>query len=270
MIELPTEISDVEVINPRNMILFGLPKIGKTTILSKLPNHFIGDLEEGTGFIKCRKLKVPKHLGPVGKFKWVKEVAEKIKADGYPYDFVIWDTLTEADEWSEWVGTLKYMNSLQGKNFNRYTKEDHPNDQDKWGEKLPFSHPDYESVHSLKEGYGYRWSRDAMMELYNEISDLGKICTIFVCHVTDAVIGSKEEVKKEGKDIVTKQIALTGKVKHNVARKVDAIGYIFNKDGEAWISFKNDEEKVGGIRGEHLRSLQGYEGPLDWNKIFAL
>lgn len=270
MIELPTEFSEIESINPRNMILFGLPKIGKTTILSKLPNHLIVDLEKGTGFIKSRKLKVPENLGPVAKFKWMREVAESIKANNYPYDFVIWDTLTEVDEWSEWVGTFKYMNSIQGKNFNRYNENDHPKDNEKWGEKLPFNHPDYASVHTLKEGYGYRWSRNEMMDLYNDICDLGKVCTIFVCHVTDAVIGSKEEVKREGKDIITKQIALTGKVKDNVARKVDAIGYLYNKEGEINISFKNNEDKVGGIRGEHLRSLQGYEGPLDWNKIFAL
>lgn len=263
MIELPTKISKIEAINPENLLLFGLEKIGKTTELSKLPNHLFIDLERGTRFIECQKISVPENKGPVGKFQWVKDVARTIMDKGRPYDYVIADTLTELDEWSEWVGTFKYMNSVSGKNFNRYT-EDNVTEGKEVGDMLPFGHPDYLSVHTLAQGFGYQWSRNEMIEMYNLLSGLGKICTIFVCHVADKVV----ESKKEGKDIVVKEIALTGKVKSIISRKVDGVGYLFTKDGQMNISFKGSEDRAGGIRGEHLRSLRDYEGPLDWNQIF--
>ena len=166
------------------------------------------------------------------------------------------------DELSEWVGTYNYMHSPQGASFNR--EKDAKGQAIKHGPMLAPDDPSYESVHTIGEGYGYRYSREAMTDLLDECKDLGKICTIFVCHVVDKYVISKQT----NTEVRSIDLSLTGKVKQIYSRDVDAIGYIWNTSGEANISFKGNEDKVGGMRGN--KHIQGYEGPLDWKKIFKL
>lgn len=260
-IVLPTAISKADRVNAQNMVLFGLAKTGKTTALGQLPNCLLIDVEDGSGFIDAVKMKIPEGLGPVARFQWLKDVAKQIRVAGKPYDYVAIDTFSMIDEWSEWVGTYRYMQSGQGKSFNRYNDKDHPNEKAKWGSMLPPDHPDYESVHTLPQGYGYRWSRQEVLDMYETLAGLGRICTIFVCHVADKSIVSK----LSNQEVVTRDLALTGKVKDILTRKVDAIGYLYNTDGEAHISFEGNEEKIGGNRAKHLA---GFNGPLDWSKVF--
>lgn len=212
------------------------------------------DLEYGSDFVDCLKLQPPRTLGPVGLFNWTKAVAAKIKADGKPYDFVCWDTLSRMDELSEWVGTWDYMNSLQGKKFNKGAD----------GKHLKYKDPDYISVLQELGQNGWKWVRDAMTDLIDDLRDTGKICTIFVCHVAEKMVVSKET----NTDVRAIEIALTGKLRNIFCRDVDAIAYVYNKDGELQVSFKGNQEKMGGMRGcDHL---QGFEGKLDWKQIFKL
>lgn len=44
MIELPKTKIPVETQDPKYLILFGLPKVGKTTVLASLENNLILDL----------------------------------------------------------------------------------------------------------------------------------------------------------------------------------------------------------------------------------
>lgn len=256
---LPRLVVEADRINPRNMILFGLPKCGKTTALSKLDNCLIIDTEEGSGFVSGIKIQIPKEKGPVGKFTWLKKLAQKIRDEGYPYDYVAIDTLTQLDEYSEYVGTYTYMNSLQGQSFNR--EKDINGNPIKGGPMLPYTHPDYDSVHNLPQGFGYRYSRNEMIELYECLQGLGKICTIFVVHVADKVIVSKQG----NTEVIAKDLSLTGKVRDIISRKVDCIGYVYHKGDKTMISFAGDENKLGGIRAKHLA---GYNSELEWNKIF--
>ena len=41
--KLPTEKTKIATNNPKNLIIFGLPKVGKTTLVSKLPKCLIVD-----------------------------------------------------------------------------------------------------------------------------------------------------------------------------------------------------------------------------------
>lgn len=256
---LPTQRIKAERINARNMILFGLPKCGKTTAISTLENCLIIDTEQGSGFINGMKIQIPENKGPVGKFKWLKDLAQKIRDEGYPYDYVAIDTLTQIDEISEWKGTWDYMNSSQGMSFNRV--KDATGQPIKGGAFLDPSDPDYESVHNLPQGFGYRFSRNAMTEIYDALQGLGKICTIFVVHVSDKAVISKIT----NTEVVTRDLSLTGKVKDIISRKVDALGYVYHKDNKTMVSFAADENKIGGIRAKHLG---GYVGPLEWDVIF--
>ena len=247
---LPTEIRKATHINPRDMVLYGKPKVGKTTALSLLKNALIIDLEQGAAFLNAMVIEAPQDKGPVGKWLWLKELAKTIAEAGKPYDYVCIDTLTKLDEWSEWYGTYFYQNSITGKKFNR----------DDNGVLLKPNHPEYQSVHTLPNGAGYRYSREAMLDMYETLRYLGKVCTIFICHVADKMIG-----EKMGEVIMTKDIALTGKLKDILARAPDVLANVWNEDGKLMISFAGNSEKIGGMRAAHLK---GFVGELDWEKIF--
>jgi hypothetical protein len=250
---LPSEKS-VPTKNMETCILFGLPKSGKTTLLTKLPNCLIIDTENGSGKVEGLIEKVPDNLGPVGKFQWLEGYADFLIAQGKPYDYVAIDTFTEVNDWTEWSGTMRYMRSIQGKSFNRV-------DLKKDGEMLKPTDDNYMSVHTIPEGYGYRWSREDAVRIFDKLTKCAKKCVFFVCHVEDKYIGQKENVEV----VAPKQLSLTGKLKHILPRKVDGIGYVYNEEGITKVNFVGNEDKVGGNRCEHLR---GYNGPADWNKIF--
>lgn len=236
--------------NIKTLVLYGLPKCGKTTSLAKLPNCLIIDTEKGTDFVEGTYVSNVPDGGPLGKWKFLKDLASEIREQGKPYDYVVIDTFSELDEIAEWVGTANYMCSPQGKNFNR--EED--------GTAIKKSDPRFESVLSIPHGYGYRYSREAILDMFDTLKDLGKICTIFVCHVTDKMIS-----KNGSSEVNVKDLALVGKVRDIIPRKVDAVACLYQENDVLNISFVGSEYKVGGVRAGHLT---GYEGPLDWNKIF--
>lgn len=260
MIQFPSEPHDPET-NMQTCILYGKEKCGKTTALSQLENCLIIDTERGTRMIKATALKVPETLGPVGKMAWLKEVGEELikLPEEQKYDYVAVDTLSEVNDWAEWSGTFKYMNAIQGKSFNR--EKDKNGNPMKGGNFLHPRDPDYLSVHTLPDGNGYRWSRDEVLDIFDLFSKVAKKCVFFVCHVEDKFVDGLE-----AKSLVTpKQLALTGKLRTILPRKVDAIGYVYN-DGEGIkINFTGDDSRTGGNRATHLR---GYNEPLDWKKIF--
>lgn len=251
---LPTEPEKASRINIGSLCIYGLPKSGKTTALSELPNCLIIDTEKGSEFVGGLKMIMPEEFGPVAKFKWLRDIAAEIKKQGRPYDYVAIDTFSELDNLSEWVGTWNYMNSVIGKNFNR----------DANGNMLKPTDSSYQSVLNLpgKDGFspGYKWTRDAILGIFEDLKGLGKICTIFVCHVSDKMVA-----KGTNKEVMTKDLALTGKVRDIIPRVVDATANVWNEDGKFMISFIGNVDKIGGVRAPHLA---GYSGPLDWSKIF--
>jgi hypothetical protein len=249
-IVLPTKTSPAKSTNPETLILYGKPKVGKTTSVAQLKNVLIIDVEKGSAFIEGMIMQPPENKGPVGKFKWLKELAATIKEAGKPYDYVAIDTLSQLDTDAEWVGTFNYMHSPTGKKFNR----------DSNGNILKPTDPGYESVLTLGNGYGYRYTREAIMDIYDTLKDLGKVCTIFICHVADKMIANKN-----GEEVMIKDLALVGKTRDVIPRLSDAIANVWNEEGELMISFIGDNEKIGGVRAKHLL---GYKGKLDWNKIF--
>lgn len=262
-IELPDEPSEVELVNPGTLGIFGLPKSGKTSFVLDLPDCLTVELEKnGASFKKGLSLKIPEGLNPIQSIRWLKAVIKKLIQEK-KYKYVAFDTLTIVDQWCEWAGTERYMNSTSGKAFNRFNKKDHPDSPELWGQKIPYGHDDYESIHTQGEGYGYRWSRMEVLNLYEEMSNCSQICTIYIMHVAEKLT---KKIKND-EEIVARSLSLTGAVKDIVARKLDAIAYLYHEDEKTMVSFNGNEEKVGGMRGaSHLR---GYQGPADWKKIFV-
>ncbi len=177
---LPTK-PHVPEINMKTCILFGKEKCGKTTALSQLKNCLIIDTEQGSLLTAATAIIVPKDRGPVGKMQWLKKVAEKLAESDKKYDYLAIDTLSEVNDWAEWSGTYRYMNTVQGKSFNRV--KDANGNPIKNGDLLDPSSDDYLSVHTLPDGNGYKWSREEVINIFNMFQNLAEKCVFYVCHI---------------------------------------------------------------------------------------
>lgn len=104
MIELPTTKIPAETQDPKYLILFGLPKVGKTTVLSTLENNLILDFECGSTYVDALKLKV-------NSLKELNEICKAIKDAKKPYRFITIDTITAVEEMAKPLAIKFYQNS---------------------------------------------------------------------------------------------------------------------------------------------------------------
>lgn len=259
---LITEIREPKFINPRIQLIYSVPKAGKSTIVSKLENHLILELEPGGGdFVSGRIQDIKKASEFTNVLNEIKNNETKV------CEYLIIDTVTKLDEWSEIVGTYDYMKKSQGKKFNR--EGDEPG-----GKMILHTDKRFETVHTLGQGYGYQYSRSVMTDWYDdflEIIDLGKATyIILLAHVKDKMVESRN-----GDTVEQIDINLTGKVKSIYASRVDALGHFYREKDKGFISYNNEYKVLCGGRCPHLTdSIEVSEKQPDstiktfWNNIY--
>jgi len=217
--------------SPKNMVIYGPPKIGKTTALSKLDNCLIIDLEEGSDMVEALKIKV-------SNLNMLAAVGKEIMKEKKPYKYVAIDTVTKLEEWCETEGKRIYRDTPMGKNF----------DKDNKGI----------SVLSLPNGAGYLYLRIAFKRWIDRLNLLADH-VILVGHLKDKMLD------KKGKEVSSKDLDLTGKIKQITCANADAIGYIYREDDKTMISFNSQGDITAGSRCDHLK---GQDMELDWTQIF--
>jgi Cdc6-like AAA superfamily ATPase len=235
--ELPSTKSPPLTKDPRILILYGAPKVGKTTELAKLPDCLIVDCEDGTDYvealrIKCRTLEEVEAVAT--------ELRKRVKESGKPaYKYVALDTVSTLEDWCEVRATQNYKNSTIGKNFTG------------------------DSVLTLPQGGGYLYLRLALTEILGQFSGTTSRL-IIVGHLRDKFL------EKGGVESTYKDLELTGKLRSIVCSKADAIGYLYrdpkDSNGALKVSFQTLEGIIAGSRCEHLR---GKILPFDWNTIYS-
>ena len=237
---LPEKKEGVKLINPRTLLLYGHPKIGKTSFATELECNLIADLETGSEYVDAYKIEINSldELMELG--------AELNKEENKGrYKYLTIDTITKLEEWTEWYATKRYMESSQGSAYNR-----------KGGVLLP--RHKWENVVTMGQGYGYKWAREAMDIVLDKIESFG-LPVIYMGHVRDKI------VSKDGVDIVAKELDLTGKLSTKVMARVSAIGYMHrDENDDLMISFKS-AELAGGTR---IKRLAGKIIPADWSLIY--
>lgn len=250
---LPTKKEDAQSLSPLSLILYGSPKIGKTEVLAALDNFLLVDLEEGSNHVNALKYKVHN-------FEELTELGKDIIKANKPYQGLIYDTITELEEWCEWDATEAYMNNIMGKSFNT-----------KAGVRLPRSQ--WESVLTLPRGAGYYWHRTSFKKWKTKLDSLAKY-KIYVAHIKDIFLEKNDEI------VSAKDLDLTGKIKGIACGQVDAIGYVYRDPKnplELRISFKNEGLDIAGSRAKHLRNqdfvlaINNPDGSIKehfWNKIY--
>jgi hypothetical protein len=239
--ELVKEIRKEKSINPKIQLIYSVPKAGKTSIVGQLEDALILELEpNGADYISGRiqEIKRPSEFDEV--LRLMEESKEKVAT------YLVVDTVTKLDEWSEIVGTYNYMKKPQGKRFNRAGGIE-------TGETIKHTSVEFETVHELGQGYGYKYSREAMTNWYDRLANLianGKIdYVILLAHVKDKLVESKN-----GDSVETIDINLTGKVKSIYASRIDAIGHFYRDSGKGYISYDNEYKVVCGGRCKHLEN----------------
>ena len=243
----------MKAINPQTLLIYALPKVGKTTICAQLENSLIIEAEfGGADFVEgC--------IVDVEKPSVFEEVLSSIESSGKTYKYIVIDTLTKLDEWSEIIGTYNYMDKAQGRKFNR----------DEKGQVIYHTDNRFESVHELGNGAGYQHSRNQMVAWYDRIIKLAPHI-IFLAHIKDKFVESKV-----GDTVETLEINLTGKLKSIIPSRVDAVGYLRRKGKECFLNFDNDYKVVSGgrcphLHGEILISEKSDDGSIKtfWDKVY--
>lgn len=248
MIELPKVKVKAKTQSPDILLLYGLPKTGKTTALAQLDDCLIIDLESGTNKVDALKVNAntPAELKEI--VNTISEANEK--NGGKPvYRYIAIDTATKLEEFAEEVAVGLYMKTPMGSKFTGGPLE----------------------LKALEYGAGYGYIRQAYKMLMNSIRNL---CDrlILIGHTKD------KYVTKDDKEVTATEVDLSGKLSGIVTQKVCAIGYIYRKKNELHVSFKTDGEIISGNRSPHLSGKDivlaesdsiTYDVKAYWDKIFV-
>lgn len=248
-IQLPTRDKPVKAtrIGPKILILYSLPKVGKTdqlVELAKVKDCLIIDAEQPHGTdtydttaIKVDNMSQAKYVSSLIDEMGAKRIAAGNKGlDAFPYQFIAIDTIDAIEDMAEISATEKYKASTIGKTF----KE--------------------KSVLELPNGGGYYYLRNEVTE-YIDMYAARCPYLIITVHVKEKLIGSKE-----GMDVKVNDISLTGKLSSIVCAKADAIGYMSRNDkGELMVSFQTYD---GAVMGARQKYLAGQKMPFSWERIY--
>ena len=203
--------------NPKNLIIFGLPKVGKTTILSKLPKCLIIDLEDGTDYVESFSIKA-------NNYKELFQIAQELKSNPGQFDFVAIDTITALEDIVLPYANKLYRETPMGINFDPQA-----------------------NILKLPNGAGYLYVREAMQ---NVISWFEKVVpnVILVGHVKE------KSFNEQGTELNVKDLDITGKLGRILSASSDAICYIYRdkETGELLGNFGEDDSVLTGARMPHL------------------
>ena len=222
MITLPTQKVPATSTNPQYLVLYGLPKAGKTSAVAKLENNLIVDLEGGSKFIDALAIQA-RTINDLG------EIAQAIRAKNEEvghnfYKHITIDNATRLEDICMSYACTLYRQTELGKNWKGT------------------------DVTTLARGAGYKYLRDAVKKVIDMFKDL---CDEFILigHVKDSI------TDKEGEEVNAKEIDLVGKLGKIVCGMADAVGYVYRKDNETHISFKSGGD--GTIMEARARHIAG-------------
>lgn len=244
MIQLPTNKIPAVSVNPQYLVLYGLPKAGKTSAVAQLENNLIVDLEGGSQFIDAMSVQA-RTINDLG------EIAQAIRAKNKEvghnfYRRITIDNATRLEDICMSYACTLYKKTELGKNW---TGDD---------------------VTTLARGAGYKYLRDAVKRVIDMFKEL---CDEFILigHVKDSI------TEKDGQEVNAKEIDLVGKLGKIICGMADAVGYVYRKDNETHISFKSGgdgtimEARARHIAGKDIVIATGNEdGSITtyWDRVY--
>ena len=238
--ELPTKKRKPVSKSPHMLLLYSRPKQGKTAITAQLENSLLIEQEpHGADYVEANVIEIKRPSQLQELFNSIKE--KTIKDGKKPYKYLVVDTVTKWDEWSELSGTLNYMNKPQGKKWN-LKDERNPTKG-----KFSMKDNEFQTVHEMGQGFGYRYSREVMQNWFDQISELADHI-ILLAHVKDKFVATDKGDAVEAMDI-----NLTGKVKYIYCANVDAVAMLSREGNQGILNFDTENsQNVAGGRCSHL------------------
>lgn len=243
MLILPKEKNKPKVNNPRFLILFGRPKSGKTTLLSKLNNCLIIDLEGGSEFLEALSIQARTIEDLANISRAINE--ETAKTGKKPYKYIAIDNATRLEEMCLGYAKVLYKQTPMGKSYNG------------------------DDIRTLPNGSGYMYLRMAVRKVIDMFRNL---CDNFI------LIGHTKEkmINKEGEELSEMALDLVGKLGDIVCGEADAVGYVYRKKNETIISFEGGDNSVREARAPHIRgkkiviaeSNENNEINVHWDRIY--
>lgn len=220
MIVLPTQRIQAVSENPKYLILYGLPKAGKTSAAAQLDNNLIIDLEGGSTFVDAMSIQC-RTINDLG------EAAQAIRAKNQEvghnfYKHITIDNATRLEDICLSFAATLYRKTELGKNWKG------------------------DDVTTLPRGAGYKYLRDAVKKVIDMFKEL---CDEFILigHVKDSI------TEKDGEEVTAKEIDLVGKLGKIVCGMADAVGYVYRKGNETHISFKGGmDDTIMEARAKHI------------------
>lgn len=215
--------------NPSLLILFGQSKVGKTTMIAKLPNCLIIDTERGTSYVDAMKV----NANSIIEFL---EVRKAIKEAEHKYDYIAIDTIDNVIMWVE-----KNVCAAAG----------------------------VANLADIPFGGGYSQVREQMMSIISSFKLLAKHVILVAHRKktmteenTEFAVSSLD-ISGKLKNVMTADSDAIGYVFRSVTEGETADA---PKKEELMVSFKTSDVIEAGARPEHLR---GKIMPFEWKYIFV-
>ena len=243
-IVLPTKPIPATSTNPQYLVLYGLPKAGKTSAVAQLQNNLIIDLEGGSKFIDALAVQA-RTITDLG------EIAQAIRAKNEEvghnfYKHITIDNATRLEDICMSYACTLYRKTELVKNWKG------------------------DDVTTLARGAGYKYLRDAVKKVIDMFKDL---CDEFILigHVKDSI------TDKDGEEVNAKEIDLVGKLGKIICGMADAVGYVYRKENETHISFRSGgdgtimEARARHIAGKDIVIATGNEdGSITtyWDRVY--
>lgn len=252
--QLPLSKRKAKRVNPKKLLLFSLPKVGKTELAAQLPDSLIIDTENGTDMVDAASVHVRN-------YNELYQIREAILEAGKPYKFLIFDTITRMEDIAMELAEFRYSETPMGKNWYVHEKEGERSLKERYGKII-----------NMPNGAGYPYLGQAMEEMLGWFDGVAEYI-ILLGHVKSTMLN------KEGKELDVNEIDLTGKIKRTISADCDAIGYVHRKGkNKNFINFQSSDQVVVGARPPHLtnRNIEISEkdpetGELKtyWDRIFV-
>lgn len=216
-LKIPTKKVQASRVNPKRLVIYSKPKTGKTTALANLEDNLILDFEKGSEYVNALKVNI-KNLEDL------KEIGQQIKEANYPYKYISVDTVTMLEDMVLPQALKLYQKTPMGKNYN-------------------------DDVLKLPQGAGYLYLREAFFSVLDYIDTLAPHI-ILSGHIRDKVVDDT------GKLVEASSIDLKGKIRSLICSQSDAVGYMYRKDKQTFVSFKSNDEITCGARPDHLKNQE--------------
>lgn len=218
MIEIPKEKNKAEDKPLKNVVLFGLPKIGKSSLVAN-DETLIISFEHNTSHVEGYIIDLSDRKDYKELLKDLKDLCDNLKNEDN-FRYIAIDNLSSLMPLVKHIAEILYSNTIIGKNWFSDTKQ-------KYGDVL-----------NLPKGIGYDFLKQAYIKLMELFNSTGKTC-IWLAHVKDKYMEETGLISMMEVDIPLSSARAFGK-------ESEAIGYVYRSKDEQYKSVLNEKIEVTG------------------------